>query len=90
MRELPQPKTAYILNRGDYGQHKEEVPMRIPDWIAPMPKGAPMNRLGLAQWLTSAEHPLFARVIVNRLWQSLFGYGLVKSSADFGSQGTVP
>jgi hypothetical protein len=55
-----------------------------------MPAGAPMNRLGLAQWLTSPEHPLFARVIVNRLWQGLFGYGLVKSAADFGSQGTVP
>jgi hypothetical protein len=90
MREMPQPKISYILNRGQYDAHKDEVPMRIPDWIAPMPKGAPMNRLGLAQWLTSPEHPLFARVIVNRLWQSLFGYGLVKTAADFGSQGTVP
>lgn len=90
MRELPQPKTAYILNRGEYSQHKEEAPMRVPDWLAPLPKGAPMNRLGVAQWLTSPEHPLFARVIVNRLWQGLFGYGLVKTSADFGSQGSVP
>ena len=90
MRELPQPKKAYILNRGDYAQHKDEVPMRVPDWIAPLPKGAPLNRLGVAQWLTSPEHPLFARVIVNRLWQGLFGYGLVKTAADFGSQGSVP
>lgn len=90
MQEMAQPKTAYILNRGEYSQRKEEVPMRIPDWIAPMPKGAPMNRLGLAQWLTSPEHPLFSRVIVNRLWQGLFGHGLVKTSADFGSQGSVP
>jgi hypothetical protein len=90
MRELAQPKKAYILNRGEYNQRKEEVPMRIPDWIAPMPEGAPMNRLGLAQWLTSAEHPLFARVIVNRLWQGMFGHGLVKTAGDFGSQGSVP
>jgi hypothetical protein len=90
MRELPQPKAAYILSRGEYNQRKNEVNMRVPDWIAPMPPGAPVNRLGLAQWLTSAEHPLFARVIVNRLWQGLFGYGLVKTSADFGSQGSVP
>jgi hypothetical protein len=90
MRELPQPKTAYILNRGEYNQRKDEVPMRIPDWIAPMPQGAPMNRLGLAQWLTSPEHPLFARVTVNRLWQGLFGHGLVKTAGDFGSQGSVP
>lgn len=90
MKELTEPKKAYILNRGEYSQRKEEVPMRIPDWIAPMPKGAPMNRLGLAQWLTSAEHPLFSRVIVNRLWQGVFGHGLVKTSADFGSQGSVP
>lgn len=90
MQEMAEPKTAYILNRGEYSQRKEEVPMRIPDWIAPMPKGAPMNRLGLAQWLTSPEHPLFSRVIVNRLWQGLFGHGLVKTSADFGSQGSVP
>jgi hypothetical protein len=87
---MPQPKTSYILNRGEYNQHKDEVPMRIPGWIAPMPKDAPMNRLGLAQWLTSPEHPLFARVTVNRIWQGLFGHGLVKTSADFGSQGSVP
>lgn len=90
MRELAQPKKAYILNRGEYSQRRSETPIRVPDWLAPMPKGEPMNRLGLARWLTSPEHPLFARVIVNRLWQSLFGYGLVKTAADFGSQGTVP
>ncbi|MFZ4767374.1 MAG: DUF1549 domain-containing protein, partial [Roseimicrobium sp.] len=90
MRELPEPKPAYILNRGDYAQRHTEVPMAVPQWLAPFPKGQPMNRLGLARWLTSAEHPLFARVTVNRFWQALFGYGLVKSAADFGSQGAVP
>lgn len=90
MRELPQPKKAYILTRGDYSQRREETPMGVPEWLSPMPAGAPLNRLGLARWLTGPDHPLFARVTVNRLWQSLFGNGLVKTAADFGSQGSVP
>lgn len=90
MRELPQPKKSYILNRGEYSQRREETPPRVPEWLAPLPAGAPLNRLGLAQWLTSEEHPLFARVTVNRLWQGLFGHGLVTTPGDFGSQGSVP
>jgi len=90
MRELPQAKKAYILNRGEYSQRRGEVPMGVPEWLAPFPKDTPMNRLGLARWLTGADHPLFARVAANRFWQALFGHGLVKTPADFGSQGTVP
>ncbi|MBL9145439.1 MAG: DUF1553 domain-containing protein [Verrucomicrobiaceae bacterium] len=90
MQELPKPKTAYILFRGEYDKRKEPVPDAVPSWIAKMPAGAPNNRLGVAQWLTSPQHPLFARVTVNRIWQGLFGRGLVKTSEDFGSQGTRP
>lgn len=90
MQELPKPKTAYILFRGEYDKRKEPVPDAVPEWIAKMPPGAPNNRLGVAQWLTSPQHPLFARVTVNRIWQGLFGRGLVKTSEDFGSQGTRP
>jgi hypothetical protein len=58
--------------------------------LPPMPAGAPKNRLGLAQWLVNGEHPLTARVSVNRMWAQLFGTGLVKTVEDFGSQGEMP
>lgn len=90
MKELPQPKPAYILFRGEYDQRREPVPPGVPAALPPMPQGAPMNRLGLAQWLTAPNHPLLARVTVNRVWQSLFGRGLVKTAEDFGSQGEKP
>ena len=90
MRELEQPKKAYILTRGEYSQRGAEVPASVPAWLLPLPDGAPLNRLGLARWLTDPRHPLTARVAVNRVWQSLFGRGLVKTSEDFGSQGARP
>ena len=86
-REKKEPKPAHILNRGEYDQKKDEVPRAVPAILPPLPEGAPTNRLGLAQWLTSREHPLMARVTVNRFWQQFFGTGLVKTSEDFGSQG---
>lgn len=90
MRELPQPKKAYVLFRGEYAQRREEVQAGVPAALSPFPEGAPRNRLGLAQWLVDRRHPLTSRVIVNRAWQSVFGRGLVKTSEDFGSQGSRP
>ena len=90
MKELPQPKKAFVLTRGEYDKRGEEVGPQTPEVLPPFPKTAPKNRLGYAQWLTSPEHPLMARVTVNRLWQSLFGRGLVKTTEDFGSQGERP
>jgi len=90
MRELPEPKKAYILFRGEYAQRREEVTAGTPEALSPFPDGAPRNRLGLARWLTDRRHPLTSRVTVNRVWQSLFGRGLVKTSEDFGSQGAKP
>lgn len=90
MRELPRPKTAYVLTRGEYDKRGEEVGPGTPAALSPFPQGAPRNRLGLARWLTAPGHPLMARVTMNRLWQSLFGRGLVKTAEDFGSQGEKP
>ena len=90
MRELSVPKKAFTLIRGEYNQPRDEVFAGTPAFLSPFPSGAPKNRLGLAQWLTEPQHPLTARVTVNRVWQSLFGRGLVRTSEDFGSQGARP
>jgi len=90
MRELPRPKKAYVLFRGEYTQRRDEVQAGTPAALSPFPEGAPRNRLGLAMWLTDRRHPLTSRVTVNRVWQGLFGRGLVKTAEDFGSQGSRP
>ncbi len=90
MRELPQPKTAYMLKRGEYNQREQAVEPGTPAALPPFPAGQPPNRLGLARWLTDARHPLLARVTVNRFWQACFGRGLVKTAEDFGSQADRP
>lgn len=90
MRELPAPKKAFVLFRGQYDQRREEVFAGTPESLPAFPPNSPRNRLGLAQWLTNPNHPLLARVTVNRFWQTLFGRGLVRTAEDFGSQGTPP
>jgi len=91
MEELPAPRQAFVLNRGQYDAHGEKVEAGVPEeLIAPWPKNAPKNRLGLAQWFLQPQHPLTARVVVNRFWAQLFGIGLVKSVEDFGTQGEWP
>jgi hypothetical protein len=90
MRETDRPKVAYVLKRGDYHARGEAVGPETPAALPRFPTGAPRNRLGLARWLTAPDHPLLARVTVNRFWQSLFGRGLVKTSEDFGTQGEQP
>ncbi|OYP34983.1 PSD1 and planctomycete cytochrome C domain-containing protein [Rhodopirellula sp. MGV] len=89
-KELATPRQAHLLIRGQYDQPGEPVPRAVPEFLPPMPEGIPADRLGLAKWLTSPEQPLASRVIVNRVWQWLFGIGIVKSSEDFGSQGEPP
>jgi len=90
MRDLAQPKMAYVLERGEYDKRREPVEPGTPASLPPFPADQPKTRLGLARWLIDPEHPLLARVTVNRLWQSLFGLGLVQSPEDLGSQSTRP
>ena len=90
MQELPEPRDAHLLLRGNYDRPGEKVDRATPDWLPPLPAGAPNNRLGLALWLVAPSHPLTARVAVNRYWEMVFGTGLVKSADNFGSQGDLP
>jgi Protein of unknown function (DUF1553)/Protein of unknown function (DUF1549)/Concanavalin A-like lectin/glucanases superfamily/Planctomycete cytochrome C len=90
MQEMPTPKTAHLLLRGQYDKPSEIVKPNTPPKILVFPVDLPKNRYGLAQWLTHENHPLTARVAVNRLWQNFFGTGLVKTIEDFGNQGEMP
>ncbi|MCX6982697.1 MAG: DUF1553 domain-containing protein [Verrucomicrobia bacterium] len=90
MEELPKPKEARILKRGEYDKPGDVVPRALPAVMPPLPKDAPNNRLGFAKWLVSGEHPLTARVWVNREWERFFGTGLVKTSENLGSQAEWP
>ncbi len=82
--------TAHILERGEYDKKQEEVTANTPEALPPFPEDLPRNRLGLAKWLLAPEHPLTARVTVNRFWQEVFGTGLVKTTGDFGITGDLP
>ncbi len=88
--EMKEPRKSYILDRGEYDRQRDEVQREPPSVFPAMPEEAPDNRLGLALWLVAPNHPLTARVTVNRLWQQVFGVGIVKTADDFGSQGEVP
>jgi hypothetical protein len=90
MQEMDKPRTAHVLERGQYDKPLDAVQAGVPATIAPWPADAPHNRLGFAQWLVSPQNPLTPRVAVNRLWQLCFGEGLVRTPNDFGSQGEAP
>ncbi|MBG85856.1 MAG: hypothetical protein CMO80_03020 [Verrucomicrobiales bacterium] len=90
-KDLPTPRETKILERGEYH-------LRIGDPLKPgvlaalglSDSDAPMNRLGLARWLTDSNQPLVSRVLINRIWQRVFGYGLVRTPEEFGRQGDFP
>nr|MBI1231258.1 DUF1553 domain-containing protein [Cytophagales bacterium] len=90
MKDMEPKRPTYLLVRGEYSSHGEEVFPNTPESVLEMPENLEKNRLGLAKWLTDKKHPLTARVAVNRLWLYFFGRGLVASAGDFGNQGDMP
>ncbi len=97
MLDQPEARKTFVLVRGQYDQPSEEVKAGIPSALtsavsqySPDSDPLPSNRYQLARWLVSSENPLTARVTVNRIWQQLFGVGIVKTVEDFGAQGEWP
>ncbi|MHB9009784.1 MAG: DUF1549 domain-containing protein, partial [Limisphaerales bacterium] len=90
MQEMSTPRPAYVLKRGAYDARGEVVERGTPEAVFTMSPELPRNRLGLARWVTDPNHPLTARVAVNRVWKHHFGRGLVATTWDFGAQGQLP
>ncbi|MBS1724544.1 MAG: DUF1553 domain-containing protein [Armatimonadetes bacterium] len=90
MQEMPKPRDCFVLVRGQYDKHGEPVTAGVPQFLPPLPKGAPNNRLGLARWIASPDNPLTARVTVNRWWERFFGTGIVATSEDMGTRAEFP
>ncbi len=90
MQQMAKPRETHILMRGQYNQPGEKVAPGTPASLPPLPAGAPPNRLALARWLIEPQHPLTARVAVNRFWKEIMGTGIVKTAGDFGAQGEWP
>lgn len=90
--DLPKMRDSFVMKRGNYDQPGEPVQRSTPAFLPALKLNdqKPPDRLDLAYWLVSKEHPLTARVAANRLWQQFFGTGLVKTSEDFGVQGEPP
>jgi uncharacterized protein DUF1553/uncharacterized protein DUF1549/concanavalin A-like lectin/glucanase superfamily protein/cytochrome c len=90
MGDTPTPRPTYVLVRGNYEDHGEQVSPRGLNAVLSWNSQWPENRIGLARWLFDPRNPLTARVFVNRVWQMHFGRGLVETAEDFGSQGSIP
>ena len=90
-RDLPNRRVTKLLDRGEYNRPiGDPIDPNVPQVMGAFPKNAPSNRLGLAQWLIDSDNPLVARVMVNRIWQRVFGDALVRTPEDFGLQGEHP
>lgn len=83
-------RQTHVFDRGNWLVKKQTVQPDVPKSLPPMTRDMPRNRLGLARWMTARNHPLTARVAVNRLWEQLFGAGLVETVEDMGTQGASP
>ncbi len=83
-------RATYVFERGNWMLKGDKVDADVPKSLNPFPANAPHNRLGLAEWITSKQNPLTARTMVNRVWEQLFGTGLVETLEDMGTQGALP
>lgn len=90
MQEKDSAAEAYVLFRGEYDKRRDKVGPGTPQFLPALAEDAPPNRLSFAKWLLRPDHPLTARVTVNRMWQELFGTGLVRTAGDFGVTGESP
>ena len=90
MAEMDTPRETFVLDRGAYDKHGKRVVPGVLSALPPLPASVANNRLGLARWLIDPANPLTARVTVNRIWQMLFGSGLVRTPENFGTQGERP
>src|SRR5262245_22177812 len=90
MQERQGEPAAYVLFRGDYDKRRDQVKAATPKVLPAMPAEFPKNRLGFAKWLVRPDHPLTARVTVNRFWHEIFGTGIVRTTSDLGVSGELP
>ncbi len=90
MMKSPVNRTTFIHLRGDHQRPGEQVTAGTPEVLPELMADGDVDRLALAQWLVSPDHPLTSRVIVNRVWQQLFGRGIVATSDNFGVRGAPP
>lgn len=83
-------RPTFSLKRGDWLKPEKEVEPGVPAFLHPYPANTPISRLGFARWLVDRKSPTTARVLINRLWQTYFGTGIVETSEDFGTQSPAP
>ena len=90
LAEREASRETHRLDRGDFLSPKEKSVPGVPEFLHPLPKDAPLTRLTFARWLVDPNSPTTARAMVNRVWQSYFGIGIVSSTSDLGSQSEAP
>ncbi len=90
LQERDRERTTRVLMRGDFLQPQSSVAPGVPSFLHPFPEASPRNRLGFARWLVDSRSPTTARSLVNRVWQTYFGTGLVATSEDLGTQSEAP
>jgi hypothetical protein len=90
LKERQQDRATHMLTRGDFLKPGKVVTPGVPAFLHPLPEGAAPNRLTFARWLVDRNSPTTARSMVNRIWQTYFGTGLVATSEDLGKQAEAP